>query len=118
MLFQNAQTEAGVTGRIISLSGSPGKLGFGRQIVTSNGTLTGATTTPISGVNNSRIAAIVVNTGSNPMFVSFGGTATIGIPIAANGYLQIDALFPWTGAIVLYSASGTTYNFTEISNQD
>jgi DNA-binding MurR/RpiR family transcriptional regulator len=35
-----------------------------------------------------------------------------------GGFMQIDAFFPWTGALVLLSAGGTTYTLIELSNQD
>ncbi len=119
MLFPNAQVEAGSFGRIPSLSGSLGKIGFGRQITTASGTLAAAANTPLSGQNLNRIAAIIQNTGANAMVLSFGdATLTNGINIPGNGYAQIDQLFPWCGALVIYSVAGTTYQFTEISNQD
>lgn len=116
MLLPNAQREAGNFSRVVSLAGSLGKIGFGRQMVVVAGTAAGATEVRLSGFNTQRIAALIQNTGANTAILSFGGANTEGVTLLANASFQIDALFPWTGQLVLYSAAGTTYNFVEVSN--
>lgn len=101
--------------RIARPDGTVADIGSGSSVATTDtsGTLAaGANAQPLA-ANPARQFLAISNTGGAAMTARFGAaaSATVGHPIAAGGTAVFDAKCP-TGALNLFSASGTTYTVT------
>lgn len=108
-------SEAGAGQDIRSLSGA---IGHFRRSRGATGVSVTSTAAPLIPANIRRVSAFVLNLDlNNTVRLGFGcspsDTNAMSVTIDPGAYFQIDALFPWTGAVWAYSASGATVDWGE-----
>jgi hypothetical protein len=107
--------EPGHGGELVSLAGVKGRKWYGRQLISGYVTPNN-TNVLILGSNPKRISAVIVNIGSNDVYLEFGETSADNtkLMIKPGGSFQIDALFPWTGQVNVFSAASNNVSFVEV----
>lgn len=82
--------------------------------IPNNGGVTVATSSGLLiTANANRQGLIITNSGSNPVYLAFGGAATAsvgtGVYLAANGgAFQLDSNFKWQGSIQAIASGGSS----------
>lgn len=114
--------ESGYNGSLISLGGTKGKTGIGRVYTSGYQVVTfAAGGRQIVDSNPNRISLMLTNDGTDKAWIYLGGPAdgsNSPLPLMPTQTLQIDALFPWTGAIYVVADAGACgMYFWEVSNE-